>query len=74
MKAPTRSLALSMLLLALIVLTGAGCDDFLRGASHLFDDVADALDDFADDYDRHRDRDWHDRVDDILDDIEDWFD
>jgi hypothetical protein len=73
--ARTKPLAVLMLL-ALLTVGNLGCDDFLREASYFFDDVADTLDDIADDWDRHHDRhrDWEDVVDDLLGDIEDWFD
>jgi len=57
-----------ILLLAGLLMPNVGCDGLEEFADAL-DNVADALDDVADDLDGH-DR-WYDEV---LDDIEDWFD
>ena len=71
-----RNAKLAGLTVALITLLtlSTGCDDWLREASYVLDDVADVLDDAADHWDDCRHCDDHNDWDDIWDDIEDWFD
>ena len=74
MRARTGMLAAVTLLLLLAIPANLGCDDILHEASYLLDDVADTLDDFADEWDDNHHHHCCDNLDDILDDIEDWFD
>ena len=70
-----RITALTFLLVTLTT-CGIGCDNWLREASYVIGDVADVIDNIADDWDhdRHCRHDCGNTIDDILDDIEDWFD
>ena len=74
MKGRLSSTAMLGLVVVLLLPLNAGCDNFLRGAADVLDDVADELDDFADYYGGRRHRDFGDAVEDLVDDIEDWFD
>ena len=69
MRRRTRMLPALLLLIGLLLPLNVGCENYFRWAADLFDNVADEFDDLADRHDRHDD--W---FDDVLDDVEDWFD
>lgn len=60
-----------VVLLSGLLVPAFGCDDALHWTANRLDTIADALDDLADDRCCHDDHNW---LDDVLDDIEDWFD
>ena len=79
MRVKTPQLLLLPLLVALLLPLNVGCDHFLSEAAGFFDGLSNDFDDLADNW-RDRDRD-HDRdhnfgdwVDDVTNDIADWFD
>ena len=67
MKSRMSTLVVLGLSAPLLLPLNLGCDDFFRRAANVFDGIADNIDD-------RNDRDAGDFIDDVLDDIEDWFD
>ncbi len=73
MKRTQNWMLVGLFAVALLLPVNTGCDDALRTTARILDDVSDGLWDLARDYDDDDDsiRDW---LDDVIDDVEDWFD